>query len=103
MKYPKPWEAGSPAGKPYVASYREGAHDGQIQLATYVNRPGTPDHTRLVRTWLTVAEAKRVRDELTHHIGMMERREALEAKCLHDAATVPGFDPARDGALAPVR
>jgi len=26
---------------------------------------------------------------------------ALEQKRLHDAATVPGFDPTRDGALAP--
>lgn len=75
MKYPKPWEAGAPAGKPYIGSYRDGVRAGQIQLATYVNRPGTPDHTRLIRTWLTVAEAKRVRDELSHHIEMMERRE----------------------------
>ena len=27
----------------------------------------------------------------------------LEEKRLHDAATVPGFDPSRDGALAPER
>jgi hypothetical protein len=74
MKYPKPWEAGSPAGKPYVASSREGPHAGQIQIATYVNRPGTPDHTRLIRTWLTLDEADRIHAELTEHIAMARRR-----------------------------
>lgn len=79
MKYPKPWEAGGPAGKPYVGSSREGPHEGQIQLATYVNRPGTPDHTRLIRTWLSVSEARRLRDELAHHVEMMERRDVEHA------------------------
>jgi hypothetical protein len=76
MKYPKPWDAGSPAGRPYVGSYREGAHAGQIQIATYVNRPGTPNHTRLIRTWLTLDEADRLHAELTEHIAMVrsERR-----------------------------
>lgn len=32
MKYPKPWEAGSPAGKPYVASSRQGPHEGAQPL-----------------------------------------------------------------------
>jgi hypothetical protein len=75
MKYPKPWEAGSPAGRPYVASGRD---VGFIQLATHVNRPGTPHHTRLIRTHLSVAEATRLRDELTLFIDRMARGAAAK-------------------------
>lgn len=77
MKYPRPWEAGSPAGRSYVASYREGVRVGQIQIASYVNRPGTPDHTRLIRTWLSLSEAERLLAELSQHVDMMRRREEI--------------------------
>lgn len=96
MKYPKPFEAGRPAGPTYVGSFREGPRAGQIQVATYVNRPGTPDHTRLIRAWLSVAEAEKLRDELTHHIDMMRRREAEErmngCECVEVQGPVPECD-----------
>lgn len=73
MKYPKPWEAGAPAGPTYVASYRQGEHAGQVQVASYVNRPGTPDHTRLIRTWLSLEQATKLLAELSQHVEMMRR------------------------------
>ena len=78
MKYPKPWDAGETAGKPFVSSStrHQGPRAGHIQIGTYVNRPGTPDHIRLIRTWLTLAEAERLRDELSRHIELLRHREA---------------------------
>lgn len=78
MKYPKPWEAGGLGGKTYVSSSQQGPNAGLIQLGSYIYRPGTPDHTRLIRTWLNIEDAKRLRAELDHHIGLIQRREVTE-------------------------
>jgi hypothetical protein len=81
-----------------------------IWFANYIRTaPLTPDHKRQLATMVIAAGAnfngQFSPQRFLEAAGLSPMRQAaltLEAKRLHDAATVPGFDPARDGALAPV-
>lgn len=72
MKYPRPWEASGE--NCYVSSHREGAHADKIEVSVHVDRPGTSDHARLIRTRLSLEKAKQLRDHLMHHIDLLEKR-----------------------------
>lgn len=73
MKYPKTWEGN--ARSCFVASSTSDPDPQRISLYVYVDRPGTSDHGRSIHTRLSTAEARRVRDELTHHIELLEQRK----------------------------
>lgn len=93
MKYPKPWEAGKPAGPCYVGSTRTGERAGLIQLGTYVNRPGTPDHARLIRTWLSLPDAEQLVRELNCQIEAVKAN--TNGRC-DGRYPVPQTAPRRD-------
>lgn len=65
MKYPKLWEA----AKPIVYS-RPGAD--HLSVDVWVQRPGTSDHNRNIRTTLAISEARELLDQLAYHIRKLE-------------------------------
>lgn len=76
MKYPKPWDAFSKVIVSTSLTARDPQHRDKLQVALYVSRPGTPNNMRLVRAYLSVSTATKLRDALTHQIELLERRLA---------------------------
>ena len=67
MKYPKPWQAAKP-----IVHRRPGAD--HLSVDVWIQRPGTPDNNRNIRTVLRIDEARELRDQLAYHIGKLEQQ-----------------------------
>lgn len=66
MKYPKAWKADS---KTYCASSREKGKPRKYMIVVYVNRPGTPDHTRRIVAEMGYTDLERLYKEIEAQLG----------------------------------